>query len=344
MRRAILTIPAVLVVLLALAAVGLYWYDSSRSDRIVEGISVASVELGGMTANEARAALEDEIADPLERPVRVKAAGRRYALSARKAKLRTDVEGMVDTALERSREGNVLTRTWRDLTGDGLSAKLALKTSYSQGAVSALVDRVQADIDREPQNATVDPSPSGLSTTSGEDGREVDAGKLERQIESQIALPDGDRKFQASVETVEPAVSEDDLAAENPYYITIDRSSFTLRFFKELKLAESYEIAVGRSGFETPAGLYNVQNKAVDPAWHVPEWGGKLAGQTIPGGAPNNPLRERWLGIADGAGIHGTDDVASLGSAASHGCIRMRIPEVIELYDQVPVQTPVYIG
>jgi lipoprotein-anchoring transpeptidase ErfK/SrfK len=50
------------------------------------------------------------------------------------------------------------------------------------------------------------------------------------------------------------------------------------------------------------------------------------------------------MGIYDGAGIHGTDETAALGSAASHGCIRMAIPEVKELYDQVPVRTPVFIG
>jgi lipoprotein-anchoring transpeptidase ErfK/SrfK len=64
----------------------------------------------------------------------------------------------------------------------------------------------------------------------------------------------------------------------------------------------------------------------------------------IPGGAANNPLKARWMGIYDGAGIHGTDDTASLGSAASHGCVRMAVPDVIELYDQVPVGTPIYIG
>jgi lipoprotein-anchoring transpeptidase ErfK/SrfK len=99
-------------------------------------------------------------------------------------------------------------------------------------------------------------------------------------------------------------------------------------------------------GLETPAGLYHVQNKAIDPAWHVPNsaWAGKLAGKTIPGGVPENPIKSRWMGIFDGAGIHGTSEDSSIGSAASHGCIRMRIPEVKVLYDEVPVGAPVYIA
>jgi lipoprotein-anchoring transpeptidase ErfK/SrfK len=105
-------------------------------------------------------------------------------------------------------------------------------------------------------------------------------------------------------------------------------------------------VAIGQVGFDTPAGLYHIQNKAVNPAWSVPNsgWAGDLAGTVVPGGVPENPLKARWLGIFDGAGIHGTDAVGSIGTAASHGCVRMLIPDVIELYDQVPVGAPIYIA
>jgi lipoprotein-anchoring transpeptidase ErfK/SrfK len=84
----------------------------------------------------------------------------------------------------------------------------------------------------------------------------------------------------------------------------------------------------------------------VNPAWSVPnsDWAGDLAGTVVPGGVPENPLKARWLGIFDGAGIHGTDQLGSLGTAASHGCIRMAIPDVIALYNRVPVGAPVYIA
>jgi lipoprotein-anchoring transpeptidase ErfK/SrfK len=105
-------------------------------------------------------------------------------------------------------------------------------------------------------------------------------------------------------------------------------------------------VAVGKVGMETPEGLYEIQNKAINPAWHVPDsdWAGDLAGKVIAGDDPKNPIKARWMGIYDGAGIHGTDADDSIGSAASHGCIRMRIPEVIELYEDVPVSAPVYIA
>ena len=124
----------------------------------------------------------------------------------------------------------------------------------------------------------------------------------------------------------------------------IERNAFRLTLYKHLRPAHTYTIAVGQQGLETPGGMYTVQDKQVNPSWHVPNspWAGSLAGRVIPPG-PDDPLKARWIGITDGAGIHGTDEIGSLGSAASHGCIRMAIPDVIDLYDKVEVGTPVYI-
>lgn len=143
---------------------------------------------------------------------------------------------------------------------------------------------------------------------------------------------------------VRPKVTTSDLAVQYPNYIVIDRAAFTLRYFRGLRLAKTYQIAVGRQGLETPAGLYDIQNKQINPYWQVPNssWAGELAGRLIPPG-PQDPLKARWMGFNGSRGIHGTDESGSLGSAASHGCIRMSIPEVIDLYKRVRVHTPVYV-
>ena len=99
-------------------------------------------------------------------------------------------------------------------------------------------------------------------------------------------------------------------------------------------------------GLETPAGLHHIQWKQVDPPWLVPNkaWAGALAGKTIPPG-PDDPLKARFMSFEGGAGIHGIDpsEYSSIGHDASHGCVRMRIPDVIALYSRTPVGTPVYI-
>ena len=108
---------------------------------------------------------------------------------------------------------------------------------------------------------------------------------------------------------VEPKVTTEELAKKYPAILVVDRGAFKLTLYKDLKLAKTYGIAVGQVGLETPAGLYHIQNKAINPAWRVPNsaWAGDLAGTVIPGGTPQNPLKARWMGIFDGAGIHGTD-------------------------------------
>ena len=90
---------------------------------------------------------------------------------------------------------------------------------------------------------------------------------------------------------------------------------------------------------------YNIVNKAVNPAWSVPNspWAGELQGTTVSGGSAANPLKARWMGIANGVGIHGTGEDYSIGTRASHGCIRMHVPDVIDLFKRVPVGAAVLI-
>ncbi len=335
----------VLVVALLSGTAAVYAYDSSRDDVIADGVSVGDLDVGGMRAHEARAVLERDMARPLRRPVKVKTKGRTFTLSARRARLRSDVDAAVAEALERSRGGNMVTRAARDLTASEVGAEIDPRVTYSRRAVAKLVRRVKRSTDRPVVEAAVSPSASGLSFTKGRSGREISGAKLRREVALALQRP-GVRTVRPRVKVTRPKTTRADLRRRHPAYITVDRSGYRLRFYRHLKLADSYTIAVGKVGLETPAGLYSVQDMAVDPAWHVPEsdWAGDLAGRIIPGGRADNPLKARWMGIYDGAGIHGTDETSSLGTNASHGCIRMSIPEVKELYARVSVGTPVYIG
>lgn len=332
------------VVLLLGAAVAAYAWDSSRADEIAEGIKIGGVEVGGMTAAEAERLVSDELVEPLDRDLVVVHDGVKYKLSAQRLAVRADVDGMVRQALDESREGGLPDRVWRYVTGGEVSHSIEPEVIYDNGEVSALVDRIAEAINRDPVNASVEPSGTSIDPVPARKGRALREGDLRAQLTSAVQSPD-DRRVKASVESIEPEVTTKELAAQYPIYLTVSRSGFQLKLWRNLKLAKTYTVAIGAVGYDTPAGLYSIQNKAVDPAWSVPdrEWAGKLAGTTVPGGVPENPLKERWLGIYDGAGIHGTDDTGSLGSAASHGCVRMAVPDVIELYDQVPVGTPIYI-
>ena len=329
---------------LLLLAVGAYAVDRANSDKIADGVRVGDVNVGGMSTDQARKRLQARVAKPVEKPVTVTFEGTDYTLSPKRLQLRADVDGMVDAALDASRDGDLPTRVGRYATGGSVDRELAPQIAYSASALDGFVSQVADEVNRPARDASVAPSPTSLNPLPAQDGVTVRADQLRARIRSAIDRP-GKRTVRAPVETVKPDVTTDELAQQYPTYITIDRGGFQLRLWKDLKLVKTYTIAVGQAGLETPAGTYTINDKQVNPAWHVPDsdWAGDLAGQVIPPG-PDNPLQARWMGFFDGAGIHGTNDVGSLGSAASHGCVRMAVPDVIELYDQVPLGTPIYIG
>jgi hypothetical protein len=103
----------------------------------------------------------------------------------------------------------------------------------------------------------------------------------------------------------------------------------------------SYPVAVGKSGWQTPIGTYQVFEKELNPIFKSFK-----SGRIVPPG-PLNPLGVRWIGIwTDGKtrlGFHGTNEPELIGQAVSHGCIRMLNKDVTALYEKVRVGTPVTV-
>lgn len=333
------------LLLLVGGAVGAFAYDNSRKQQVANGVTVGGVDIGGLDQAEARALLHHQLVQPLTKPLKATFEGESYTLPGRKLKVHANINGMVDRALAASREGGLPGRLVRYVTGDSVDKQIEPEISYSQHAINRFVREVASKVDREPKDASVSPSGSSLNVVPGQSGRKVRDNQLTRELNAAVTDATGTRTVTAIVHSTKPEVSSDQVASEYPTFITLDRANFTLRFWQNLKLVKSYTVAVGQVGLETPAGLYHIQDKQVDPTWNVPNsaWAGSLAGQSIPPG-PSNPLKARWMGIFSGAGIHGTDETYSLGTAASHGCVRMAISDVIDLYDRVDVGTPIYIG
>jgi lipoprotein-anchoring transpeptidase ErfK/SrfK len=340
-------IVATLVVLLVAAAGGIYAYDSGREHQITKGITVGGVPVGGMKEAAARAKLRRAVLEPLNQPVVAHYEGKNYKLTPAQAKVGVDIDGSISQAIQRSREGNIFARTARNVQGKQIDEDIKLDIAYNHRAINRMVKRISTKIDRPARDATLDLEEGNINPTPSATGLSVRAAKLRRQLRRSLLSVDGSRSVKVQTKMVEPKVTSKDLADKYPAVVIVHRGAFQLSLYKHLKLAKTYGIAVGRVGLETPAGLYHVQNKAINPAWTMPNssWvAPKDRGKVIPGGTAANPLKARWLGIYAGAGIHGTDDSGSIGSAASHGCIRMRIPDVEELYPQVPVNAPVYIS
>jgi lipoprotein-anchoring transpeptidase ErfK/SrfK len=140
-------------------------------------------------------------------------------------------------------------------------------------------------------------------------------------------------------ETIRPGVTRSTIGD----VIVIDRGDNRLYLYDGAKLRRTFGVATGEARYPTPLGQFQIVVKWRNPWWYPPASDWAKDAKPIPPG-PGNPLGTRWMGISSPAvGIHGTPDPASIGYSVSHGCIRMRIPEVEWLFNQVEVGTPVYI-
>jgi lipoprotein-anchoring transpeptidase ErfK/SrfK len=332
--------------LLLVLAVGAYAYDHSRRDQIAKGVRIEGIDVGGLSSSAAAARLERTVVASMERPVVVSTQGRSWQLTPRQAGVTVDVDGTVAEAVRASRTGSIFSRTWRGLSGGSVSKDVSLQVSYSHRALGSFAAQVGAALDKAPQDATVEPGPSGLTQIADRVGFTVDEKLLRARVGRALRGPFVKRTIAVPAHTVEPGVTTNELAAQYPAYIVVNRAKFELLFYQHLELTSTYQIAVGMQGLETTPGLYHVQWKQTDPPWYVPHspWAGKLAGKVIPPG-PEDPLKARFMAFNGGAGIHGIapSEYGSIGHDASHGCVRMRIPDVIALYSRTPVGTPVYV-
>jgi len=343
-RKAQIVIASVAALLLVLIGVG-YAYDSAQKDKIADGVTIAGVDVGGMDEAEARRAVQRQLLGPLRHSLRVGYDGESWEISGKSLKLHADLDAAIEDALDDSRDAWLPGRLVRYVTGGQIDDRVPADVTYSRAAINRFVRHVASEVDREAQDASVEPTADSLEVVPAKNGRKVRDHLLTRQLRAAVLNADADHTIAARTHYTEPEVTTKEVAAAYPSYLTLDRATFTLRLWQHLKLAKTYTVAVGQEGLETPEGLYHIQEKEENPTWHVPEsdWAGSLAGQDIPPG-PSNPIKARWMGIFEGAGIHGTEETYSLGSAASHGCVRMAIPDVEELYDLVEVGTPIYIG
>jgi lipoprotein-anchoring transpeptidase ErfK/SrfK len=343
-RGATIAIVAVVALVVLVVGVG-YAYDSSQKDKIADGITVGGVDVGGMDEAEAKREVSRQLLGPLRHSLRVGYDGQSWELRGKSLKVHAEIDAAVEKALAESRDGGLPGRLVRYVTGGNVDKQIAADVTYSQPAINRFVRRVAHAVDREAQDATVEPTADSLEVVAAKNGRKLRDHLLTRELEAAVLNANADHTIAAHTHFTAPDVTTKEVASAYPSYLTLDRGTFTLRLWKGLKLAKTYTVAVGQEGLETPEGLYHIEEKQENPSWHVPNsaWAGDLAGQVIPPG-PADPIKARWMAIFEGAGIHGTEETESLGSAASHGCVRMSIPDVEELYDQVEVGTPIFIG
>ena len=344
-KRLLVVVLGVVLVALVAGVAAIYAYDRSHDDRLARGVTVDGIDVGGLRIADARAKLAHRLLPRYERALVFTYGDRKFFLEPQKVGLRVDIESALQTALAQSRRGNLLDRVYRIARGTPLDLSLTVGTRYSPARVAAFVDRMRRAVAAKATPAEFAPSLVRPRILPSTDGVALRRTVLAAEVRSRLRDADTSRRLRLPVRPVVAHPTTAELAHKYETFLAVSRGERRLRLFKGLKLVKTYIIAVGQQGLETPAGVYEINDKQIDPSWHVPNspWAGALAGRIIPPG-PDDPLKARWMGFYNGAGIHGTDAVYSLGTAASHGCIRMAIPDVIELYPLVPLHTPIFIS
>jgi lipoprotein-anchoring transpeptidase ErfK/SrfK len=217
-----------------------------------------------------------------------------------------------------------------------------LNVEVSGARVDRLVATLARRFQRKPVDATLRLQNLKPTATRDVPGRRLKPLVATRAIV--LALKTQKRgRLDLPFEKIEPAVMSDTFGRA----IVIKRGSKELLLYQvgmRPKLIRLFDVATGRPEFPTPLGRFEIINMQRDPWWYPPttsEWAKGL--DPVPPG-PGNPLGTRWMGISSPfVGIHGTPDAASIGYSASHGCIRMLIPEAEWLFTQVELGTPVFI-
>jgi len=327
-RRSLLLVAVLLCVAAVLPAAASASTPPPAGPTVPAGVTAGGIDLSGATLEEARIRLETGLAPRINQPFVLTAAGRRWTLSPERAKLQFDAETTAKRALRAKQPGEV-----------------PLKLSHSKLAVREWVAAVAKRVRRPGRDASVKIGLRRITIRRAVHGKELDEAAVAKLIDEALDDPAAPRAARVKLRKVAPAVTVAELRRRYSTVITISKSEFKLRLFKNLKWVKTYRVAIGAPGYETPSGRFSITNKQVNPNWYVPNspWAGELRGTVVQGGAANNPLKARWMGIVNGVGIHGTGETGSIGTRASHGCIRMTVPDVIDLYRRVPVGTPVLI-
>ena len=308
-------------------------------ERIRAGVTVSGVDVGTLTVAEAQARLEQALGPVLVQDIVVVAGGKRFALKMADIKFAFRAD---KTALRALYAGQSAPPA---ADGSLPPASATPSVSYKRKPLWRFVRQTARRVNVAPRDARVKITLTRMIKRSGRKGRSLAVAPLVGAIQAAVADPAVPRELAPKLATVTPKMRTKELKKAYPSVITIDRDHFRLRLFKGLKFVKGYGVAVGQPAYPTPTGLFAIQSKQVNPTWTAPNspWAGEMAGQSVGGGAANNPLKARWMGVNGSVGIHGTGEPWSIGTRASHGCIRMTVSDVIDLFGRVSIGAPVLI-
>lgn len=333
---------AAVLVASAGAAAAAARFDQRHASEFLPGVTVDGIAIGGMGFDAAYRLLSSSIEDPLDRPVTVTADERTFSVTPRQLGARTDLRRLLREAAALHRTMPISKRVWHRLTGSPVQARFDVTASVDETPVGAFVNHVAAAVDVPAKSSTPALAAGDtLQFSPAAPGRALDRAGAGQQILT--AMRKGKTRADLEVTPVAPATTPESF----PNVLVVKIGENKLLHFHGGQLVKTYDVAAGSRKYPTPKGLFRIVSKRFRPTWVNPAkysggWGASLPAKIGPG--PGNPLGTRAMDLSvGGIRIHGTSNDSSIGYNVSHGCIRMRMSEVEELFELVGVGTPVLV-
>lgn len=314
-------------------AYGTHAYAAEHDGRMLPGVTVAGVDLSGMTPEQAVAALEEVTAAELDRTVTLRWEGHQWTTTPRELGATTDAEGVVTDALQASQAPTLAALARMRWLGESVEFRRDVAVTYSPEGVRAFVDEVAAELHVPARDAELTIVGDSFEVVPEQPGQVLDTDAATAALLS--ALETGGHQVDLTVHPVSGQTTTDDFHQ----VLLLRQSLHTLDLYQDGQLIRTFNVAVGTSGHRTPTGIYEVTLKRHMPTWVNPSpngWGAGMPARIGPG--VNNPLGVRALNwSAPAIRFHGTAKVNSIGRDASKGCVRLTNTDVVELYDLVNV-------
>jgi len=320
-------------------AVAAFRYDRASATRILPGVSIDGVDVSGMTRDQAIRAITAKAEVSLGVELDVEVAGSTLRTTPAALGTHADVEGAVTRALAVADTVSLLSRVYHRIADKPIPTAIPLAYAYDEQAIRAFVERAGLDVARPAVDAAIRLVDEQLVIRHSQTGEALNVAAGVARVKTALRQQAAGATLPVTI--VEPATT----AATLGKTIVVDLSENTLSLYRGLKIEKQYPVATAAPGYTTPVGTWKVVAKAENPTWYNPAPDGWGAGEplVIPPG-PGNPLGTRALYLnAPGIRIHGTYASYSIGTYASHGCIRMYISDSEELFQLVSVGTKVII-
>jgi lipoprotein-anchoring transpeptidase ErfK/SrfK len=338
-RWAVVFLAATILLIPAGSAAGAYLYDRASGDRILPGVRIGDVDVGGMTRTQVLEAVSREAARILDSEITILAGTARRVRTPRALGVTAGIEDAVDGAFAVSDSFSWIQRAYHRLRSHPVGRSVELSYDYPLRPVKRITRALAEKVARPPRDAAILLDHGKVVFQRSREGRALDRpAAIQRLMD---ALRSRDREVRLPLHPVLPKVTEKNLGGT----ITVDLTTNTLRLYDGFKVIRKYDVGTAMPGYSTPSGTWTVIDKRENPAWYnpAPDGWGKDMPLVIPGG-PSNPLGTRAIYLdASGIRIHGTPATASVGHYVSHGCIRMRMWEAEALYPLVEGGIPVLV-